>query len=138
MILSYTSAIIILYRGNKMATEFLIACVLFTIQIIEILRAKILKQILLRLFCRERVGVIFAKQNQLWTRKRSYHNWRVSVIITLNCKLNRRQTGLSLLGGCFILLWYLDALKCWFYSFFLIYWFIYLWYRYYLNLTVHR
>lgn len=49
--------IIILYRGNKMATEFLIACILFTIQIIEILRAKILKQILLRLFCRERVGI---------------------------------------------------------------------------------
>jgi len=42
-----------------MATEFLIACILFTIQIIEILRAKILKQILLRLFCRERVGIIF-------------------------------------------------------------------------------
>ena len=40
-----------------MATEFLIACILFTIQIIEILRAKILKQILLRLFCRERVGI---------------------------------------------------------------------------------
>ena len=40
-----------------MATEFLIACILFTIQIIEILRAKIPKQILLRLFCRERVGV---------------------------------------------------------------------------------
>lgn len=49
--------IIILYRGNKMATEFLIACILFTIQIIEILRAKILKQILLRLFCRERMGI---------------------------------------------------------------------------------
>lgn len=49
--------IIILYCGNKMATEFLIACILFTIQIIEILRAKILKQILLRLFCRERMGV---------------------------------------------------------------------------------
>ena len=49
--------IIILYRGNKMATEFLIACILFTIQIIEILRAKILKQILLRLFCRERETV---------------------------------------------------------------------------------
>ena len=57
LILLHTSAIIILYRGNKMATEFLIACILFTIQIIEILRAKILKQILLRLFCRERVGV---------------------------------------------------------------------------------
>ena len=57
LILSYTSAIIILYRGNKMATEFLIACILFTMQIIEILRAKILKQILLRLFCRERVGI---------------------------------------------------------------------------------
>ena len=57
LILSHTSAIIILYRGNKMATEYLIACILFTIQIIEILRAKILKQILLRLFCRERVGV---------------------------------------------------------------------------------
>ena len=41
-----------------MATEYLIACILFTIQIIEILRAKILKQILLRLFCRERVGMI--------------------------------------------------------------------------------
>lgn len=41
-----------------MATEFLIACILFTIQIIEILRAKILKQILLRLFCRERMGMI--------------------------------------------------------------------------------
>lgn len=41
-----------------MATEFLIACILFTIQIIEILRAKILKQILLRLFCRERVGIV--------------------------------------------------------------------------------
>ena len=40
-----------------MATEYLIACILFTIQIIEILRAKILKQILLRLFCRKRVGV---------------------------------------------------------------------------------
>ena len=38
-----------------MATEFFIACILFTIQIIEILRAKILKQILLRSFCRERV-----------------------------------------------------------------------------------
>ena len=49
--------IIILYRGNKMATEFLIAGILFTIQIIEILRAKILKQILLRLFCRERETV---------------------------------------------------------------------------------
>lgn len=52
--------IIILYRGNKMATEFLIACILFTIQIIEILRAKILKQILLRLFCRERVGITWS------------------------------------------------------------------------------
>ena len=62
LILLHISAIIILYRGNKMATEFLIACVLFTIQIIEILRAKILKQILLRLFCRERVGVILLRQ----------------------------------------------------------------------------
>ena len=58
------SAIINLYRGNKMATEYLIACILFTMQIIEILRAKILKQILLRLFCRERVGVI-CEANQL-------------------------------------------------------------------------
>lgn len=58
--------IIILYRGNKMATEFLIACILFTIQIIEILRAKILKQILLRLFCRER-GTIIAFEG-LWQR----------------------------------------------------------------------
>ena len=58
LILLHTSAIRILYRGNKMATEYLIACILFTIQIIEILRAKILKQILLRLFCRERRGVI--------------------------------------------------------------------------------
>ena len=57
LILFLASAIIILYRGNKMATEFLIACILFTIQIIEILRAKILKQILLRLFCWERVGI---------------------------------------------------------------------------------
>ena len=40
-----------------MATEFLIAYILLAIQIIEILRAKILKQILLRLFCRERVGI---------------------------------------------------------------------------------
>lgn len=55
--------IIILYRGNKMATEFLIACILFTIQIIEILRAKILKQILLRLFCRERVGIRKSPEN---------------------------------------------------------------------------
>ena len=55
--------IIILYRGNKMATEFLIACILFTIQIKEILRAKILKQILLRLCCRERVGI----KNSLFT-----------------------------------------------------------------------
>jgi hypothetical protein len=39
LILFLASAIIILCRGNKMATEFLIACVLFTIQIIEILRA---------------------------------------------------------------------------------------------------
>ncbi len=42
-----------------MATEFLIACILFTIQIIEILRAKMLKQILLRLFCREQVVINF-------------------------------------------------------------------------------
>lgn len=56
--------IIILYCGNKMATEFLIACILFTIQIIEILRAKILKQILLRLFCRERVGMISCVKGQ--------------------------------------------------------------------------
>ena len=41
-----------------MATEFLIACILLTMQIIEILRAKMLKQILLRLFCRERTGII--------------------------------------------------------------------------------
>ena len=57
LILRAVYAILILFRGNKMATEFLIACILFTMQIIEILRAKILKQILLRLFCRERVGV---------------------------------------------------------------------------------
>lgn len=57
--------IIILYCGNKMATEFLIACILFTIQIIEILRAKILKQILLRLFCRERVGIRTKKPKPL-------------------------------------------------------------------------
>ena len=59
LILLLVSAIIILYRGNKMATEYLIACILFTIQIIEILRAKILKQILLRLFCREQMGINF-------------------------------------------------------------------------------
>ena len=59
MILRAVYAILILFRGNKMVTEFLIACILLTMQIIEILRAKILKQILLRLFCRERMGVIF-------------------------------------------------------------------------------
>ena len=52
-------AILILFRGNKMATDFLIACILLTMQIIETLRAKMLKQILLRLFCRERVGIKF-------------------------------------------------------------------------------
>lgn len=62
LIFKIVYAIIILYRGNKMATEFLITCFLFTIQIIEILCAKILKQILLRLFCRERVGVILLRQ----------------------------------------------------------------------------
>jgi len=58
LILKIVSDIIILFRGNKMATEFLIAYILLAIQIIEILRAKILKQILLRLFCRERMGII--------------------------------------------------------------------------------
>ena len=55
-----TQIFLILYqRGNKPATEFLIAYILLTIQIIEILRAIILKQIPLRLFCRERVGINF-------------------------------------------------------------------------------
>ena len=54
-------AILILFRGNKMAIEFLIACILLTMQIIEILRAKMLKQILLRLFCRERELVLHKK-----------------------------------------------------------------------------
>ena len=57
LILRAVYAILILFRGNKKATEFLIACILLTMQIIEILRAKILKQILLRLFCRERLTV---------------------------------------------------------------------------------
>lgn len=69
LILSHSSAIIILYRGNKMATEFLIACILFTIQIIEILRVKILKQILLRLFCRERMGIKFYYRNIITAAK---------------------------------------------------------------------
>ena len=66
--------IIILYCGNKMATEFLIACILFTIQIIEILRAKILKQILLRLFCREREKVSMGIAGDLYPRESPFTN----------------------------------------------------------------
>ena len=78
-----------------MATEFLIACVLFTIQIIEILRAKILKQILLRLFCRERVGVSLKRLN--------YERASVHIITSANRNHNSEPITYRRVGSQYIL-----------------------------------